>query len=246
MGPPPDGVLVATPRTVSIPEDATGRPASLPIRGVHALAGPPRARPVGAGGAAHPAVPRPAAAARRETVGGAAPAGDLRSRLGGRGGLRRRPVPGGPDAAAHARRARRARVHPHGVPPRLPVRVPGRSRRRTTGRTSRASRESRRPPRRAAARRGRSDGGRARSLSSIPRRPTRRAGTPPRSCTLSARRRPCGGSTAGRATPGPGRTCATAGGTSRARGRCHSSRPRRARPRGPRSRACVSSAPGVS
>ena len=136
-------------------------------------------------------------------------------------------------------------VHPHGVPPRLPVRVPRRGGGgRRAGRASLAGRAA--ATARAAARQ-RPIRWRPRSpVSSIPRRPTRRAGTPPRSCTLSARRRPCAGSTAGRATPGPGRTCATAGGTSRARGRCRSSRPRRARPRGPRSWACVSSAPGAS
>jgi hypothetical protein len=61
--------------------------------------------------------------------------------------------------------------------------------------------------------------------SSTPRRPTRRSGTRPRSFTRSGRRRPCGAWTAGPATRGPGRTCATAGGTSRAPARCLLSAP---------------------
>ena len=57
--------------------------------------------------------------------------------VGGRGRLRRRPLPGGEDAAAHARRGGRAGVHPDRLAARVPVRVPGRrGGRRRRGRRS--------------------------------------------------------------------------------------------------------------
>ena len=118
---------------------------ALPLRRLHALAGPPRPPPRRLRGADHPALPRPAAAARREAAPGRAPPRDPGRGLERRRRLRGRPDPGRARPAPRARRRHaRARLHPHRRPPRLPVRPPRRV--RGGGRRSASASRSRRTP----------------------------------------------------------------------------------------------------